>query len=94
MVIPSNKNFVCIGVPPRITTCPPWSPVEITPGNTCRYCAISGSPPIVGILRISIGVIEVTDTRLSVLRCWRSAFISTSFSSTLLVERKTLRLLV
>ena len=55
-----------MGEPPLIYSCPPWSPVNTTPGKTCRYWAKSGSPPIAGISLISFGVILVTDTFTSV----------------------------
>ncbi len=62
--------------------CPPWSPVNTTPGNTCKYWAKSGSPPTDGICVICFGVTFTAETLVSVFASVLSAVISTSLMLT------------
>ncbi len=56
-----------MGEPPRMYNCPPWSPVKVTPGKTCKYCAKSGVPPTDGILVICFEVMVTVLVFTSVL---------------------------
>ena len=76
--MPSSSTLFMIGDPPRTYSCPPWSPVKITPGTTCRYWARSASPPTVGSRSICLGVSLVMPT---CTRVWASCFSAVTSNS-------------
>ena len=89
--MPSSSTLFWMGEPPRMYSCPPWSPVDTKPGNTCRACTKSGAPPKLGMRLMSAGRMVSTEVRTWVVCSSRSARTSAPSKVTTLDSSKILR---